>query len=182
MADPRQAYSTLIARLDAFFERVQQRYPQAVRCGSGCADCCGRDLSLLPFEIERLLTAAAGLAPDCRQRVLERAWRAQADAEAGCALLEDDRCLVYPARSVICRTHGLPCLIENAAGKPELSICPYNFDGLQRVDGDCVLDLEPVNQALATINHLDCSARGAAPERMRISRALIERLGGEGPA
>ena len=178
MSDPLTAYRTLLAKLDAFFDNALARYPEDIRCGPGCSDCCHRDLSLFPFELERLVKAARGLPTAARRRVAERARLAQSDEEAACPLLEDDRCLVYEARSVICRTHGLPSMFQVRPGQRELSLCPYNFKAVERVDGECVLDLDPVNQALATINHLICGQRGISPERQRISQALLAALDG----
>lgn len=173
MSDPLIAYRTLIAKLDAFFDNALARYPEDIRCGPGCSDCCHRDLSLFPFELERLVEAVRGLGPEVQREVVARARRAQSDEEAACPLLAQDRCLVYEARSVICRTHGLPSMFEVRPGERELSLCPYNFKSIERVDGDCVLDLDPVNQALATINHLICGQRGTSPERQRVSRAML---------
>ncbi len=173
MADPLSAYQTLLAKLDAFFDNALAKYPDDIRCGPGCSDCCHRDLSLFPFELERLVEAVRQLPPDVRREVVARARRAQSDEEAACPLLAQDRCLVYDARSVICRTHGLPSMFQVRPGERELSLCPYNFKAAERVDGECVLDLDPVNQALATINHLLCGQRGVSPERERISRAML---------
>lgn len=176
MADPLDAYRVLLAKLDAFFDNALAQHPDDIRCAAGCSDCCHRDLSLFPFELDRLVDAARSLPAEVRGRVLVRARRAQADAEAACPLLDEDRCLVYAARSVICRTHGLPSLFEVRPGQRELSLCPYNFKAVEHVDGACVLDLDPVNQALATINHLVCGARGRSPEREPISLALLRAL------
>lgn len=175
MSDPRTAYSTLLCKLDAFFSRVQREHPGAMRCEAGCATCCQRDLSLFPFELERLVDAVGALDAGRRGRILSRARLAAEDPKAACPLLEDDRCQVYEARSVICRTHGLPCLIT-LDGREELSLCPLNFSGAVELGGDSVLDLNPVNQALATINHLICSERGVDPARVSISLALLEAL------
>ena len=45
------------------------------------------------------------------------------------------------------------------------------------LDGDCVLDLKPVNQILATVNHLLASDRGASPERVQLNSAILKRFG-----
>jgi len=180
MADPLEAYQALLIKLDAFFENALARYPDDIQCAPGCSHCCHRDLSLFPFELERLIDAVRALPAEARRRVVERARLAQADEEAACPLLERDRCSVYGARSVICRTHGLLSLFEVRPGERELSLCPYNFKTAERVDGACVLDLTPVNQVLATINHLICTSRGIRPERIRTSLALLQAFEPEG--
>ena len=45
-----EAYAQLVAKVDAFFGRVQQRYPADLACRSGCAGCCGHHLSLSGIE------------------------------------------------------------------------------------------------------------------------------------
>ena len=179
MTDPQDAYLQLLARVDDFTRRVSQRYPGMLQCQAGCDDCCRRDLSLFPIEIDRVLEQLAGLAPDQQRLVLDRARAALVDEEAACPLLEEGLCLVYPVRPVICRSHGLPLLIPE---QDSLSICPHNFKGLLDIEGECVLDLTPVNQILATTNLLRSRAQEKSPERISISRAIVEALvGGESP-
>ena len=81
--------------------------------------------------------------------------------------------MIYESRPVICRTHGLPMLVP---GEDSLSMCVYNLKGLERLDGDCVLDLKPVNQILATVNHLIASSKGESPERVGVAQAILERF------
>ncbi len=182
MSDPRRSYLVLVGRIEEFFARAQKRYPDDILCREGCSDCCQRDLSLFPFEAQLIIAAARELPAEIRARVLDRARGAAAAEESCCPLLEDDRCLVYEARSVICRTHGLPALLDTARGKRELSLCPHNFQRVEHVDGDCVLDLNPVNQALALINHLACAELGVSPERVDAGQALLDELApGEEP-
>jgi len=176
---PLDAYRQLIERLDAFFERVRRRHPDLIRCGPGCETCCHRDLSLHPFEAELLAEAAGGLAPPVQQRVRGRAERALRDAEAPCPLLEDGRCVLYAARPVICRTHGLPMLVP---GEESVSLCPLNFQGALEIGGRCVLDLTPVNQILATVQILLAGRARARTERVQVSRALLQRFGTGGGA
>ena len=171
---PLAAYRQLVERLDAFFSRVSRRHPDMLRCAPGCDECCHRDLSLFPFEAELLMEAVSRLAPPVRKRTLDRAACALQDPQAPCPLLEDARCLVYPARPVICRTHGLPMLIPGEQG---ISLCPLNFKGVLEFGGECVLDLTPVNQILATVQTLLAGRARARTERVQVSRALVHRFG-----
>lgn len=174
MDDPLKSYADLVEKLDAFFVRVAERYVAEMRCAPGCDDCCKRSLCLFPFEVERMLDAAEKLSGDELSGVILRARRATNDPEAACPFLHEGLCQVYAVRPVICRTHGLPMLVE---GEESLSMCVYNLKGLRRLDGDCVLDLGPVNRILATINHLVASSRGESPQRVRVSDAILERFG-----
>lgn len=179
MNDPLKSYQELVEKIDAFFRRVAGRYTQEIKCAPGCDDCCRRSLTFYPFEVERMLEAAEGLDRAELEGVVHRARQvgAAADPQAACPLLKDGLCLVYAARPVICRTHGLPMLVP---GEDSLSMCVYNLKGLEHLDGDCVLDLKPVNQILATVNHLLASDRGASPERVQVADAILKRFGQRG--
>ncbi|HOX42645.1 MAG TPA: YkgJ family cysteine cluster protein [Myxococcota bacterium] len=174
--DPREAYAALLSRLDAFFARVRAEAGTSMRCAPGCADCCARSLSLFPVEVQRLVEAARALPPGLRAGVRARAALALREPEAACPLLVDGRCAVYPARPVICRTHGLPLLVPGPTGPPELSVCPLNFHDVARFSGLGVLDLGPVNAVLATVNRLLADETGASPERVGVAEALCAAL------
>ncbi len=175
--DELRAYQELVEKVDAFFRRVAGRYAEEMRCAPGCDDCCRRSLTLYPFEVERMLTAVEGLDRAELEGVIHRARQAGRNPEAVCPLLENGFCLIYAARPVICRTHGLPLLIP---GEDSLSMCVYNLKGLEHLDGDCVLDLKPVNQILATVSHLLASSQRMSPERVQVSSAILERFGSGG--
>jgi Fe-S-cluster containining protein len=173
--DPQKSYLALVEKVDAFFERVAGRYADKIKCAAGCADCCRRIITLYPFEIDLMMAAVAELEPAELEGVIQRARQADRDPEAACPLLFEDRCLIYTARPIICRTHGLPMLVP---GEDSLSMCVYNLRGLEHLDGDCVLDLKPVNQILATVNHLVASSKGESPERVGVADAVLQRFGG----
>lgn len=173
--DPFKSYLALVEKVDAFFERVAERYRDKIKCAPGCADCCRRIITLYPFEIDRMMTAVAELDAAELEQVVQRARRSGADPQAACPLLFEDRCLIYKARPVICRTHGLPLLVP---GEDSLSMCVYNLKGLEHLDGDCVLDLKPVNQILATVNHLLTTGRGKSPARVGVAEAILKRFDG----
>jgi len=173
MGCPLEAYDELVRKVDAFFTRVLHKYSEHMRCAPGCDDCCRRDLSLYPFEVEKIVRAALRLEPAARARVLERSRLAVADDEAACPLLEDGRCLVYDSRPVICRSHGLPLLVPDSG---ELSVCALNFTRVPEIDGDCVLDLTPVNQVMAVVNSLVCKQNASDHSRVGVSAALCRAL------
>lgn len=175
MDDPLKSYLALVEKVDAFFERVAGRYADKIKCGPGCDDCCRRILCLYPFEIERMMAAAEKLDAAELGGVVQRSRRAAEDPQAACPLLSGGRCMIYAARPIICRTHGLPMLVP---GEDSLSMCVYNLQGLEHIDGDCVLDLKPVNQILATVNHLLTTVRGRSPERVGVAEAILKRFDG----
>jgi hypothetical protein len=175
MESPLAAYQKLVERLDLFSAQVSNRFPEAMKCVAGCDDCCQRDISVYVFEVEILLQAANLLPPEDMQSVVERATRILDDPEAPCSLLQESCCLLYSYRPVLCRTHGLPLLVPVDGS---LSVCPYNFVRVEHIDGDCVLNLEPVNQILATVNHLVVVGAPSGFERKSLGLAIVEHFSG----
>lgn len=170
-------YRALVAKVDAFFERVRERHGDRMRCASGCSACCGHALTLSPVEAESVRAHVATLPDDVRARLAKRARR-----ETPCPALDDDgRCAIYEARPIICRTQGVPMRVgsaslpvvpEGAADANGLSVCPLNFEGvaLASLEPDVILDLENVDVTLGLINGLAMvEARGAR-------RTLVRRV------
>lgn len=155
------SYRSLLARIDAFAEQLKDRYGSQIACGPGCAGCCGQVLELLPVEFYHLQAAAGRMA-----------LSGPAPSAGACPVLHDGLCRLYDCRPVICRTHGMPLLLEEG-GRQRVDCCPENFTGLalDRLPGDSLLHLERVNLLLVSINHVFAAARGVdARERLSISR------------
>ena len=90
-------------------------------------------------------------------------------------MLQDDLCLLYPVRPVICRTHGLPVLVRTEEGAG-VDVCPLNFTEGQTPDSRYILDLDQLNTTLASINELfvkQAFDEGAIPERFLLAEALL---------
>jgi len=170
--------SELWKKVDAFFERVVARYPGALACASGCSDCCHRELTVTAAEAARIERAVRCLDDPQRARL---ARRARAPSGACVALEADGRCAIYPARPVVCRSHGVPIryVEPGARGKhvlPMLDVCPKNFEGhdLATVDAACVLDQQTLSVLLGGIDALRARETGAPQGDRRELRALIE--------
>lgn len=161
---PEQHLEALWSKVDAFFERVAERYPGALACGPGCADCCHRDLTVTSIEARRVFALVRALPPEQR-----RALRDRADAPPCVALDADGRCAIYEARPLVCRSHGVPLrFVEpEASGKralPVLDVCPKNFTGadLASIDAACVLDQRTLSVMLGAIDAAFVQAGGEA--------------------
>jgi Fe-S-cluster containining protein len=160
-------YLTLVARVDELCQATAQRLAAGMKCRPGCDACC-RHLSIFAVEAAALQAALAAAEPE--QAALIRA-KAQASTPDGpCPLLHEGLCLLYDARPLICRTHGLPLLIERD-GEKSVDFCPENFQGLESIAGSDVLDLERLNAILATINAVYLQS-SPGPERITIAEAL----------
>jgi Fe-S-cluster containining protein len=168
-------YRTLVARVDTMCDRINSAFSAQITCRPGCSGCC-RHLSLFPVEALALAQAAAQLPAAVRLILLARAGRQdQADR---CPFLDQDRCLVYDARPIICRTHGLPLLIL-ADGSKRIDFCPENFQGVATLSGQDVINLELLNQSLAAINALfikEAALEPLAGERITLAEILQQLL------
>ena len=161
------SYRALLARLDSFAGQLAARHGKHIVCAPGCAGCCRQILELLPVEFYYLQAAV-------RKLSLPK----PAPAAEACPLLDDGLCLLYEYRPVICRTHGMPLLME-AAGRQWVDCCPENFTSarLRDLSGDSLLHLERVNLLLVSINHVFAAARGHdAGQRLSIVRIFSRNL------
>ena len=130
-------YRRLLGEVDAWFAACLRAAPAQIACRSGCSDCCRGLFDITLIEAFVLKQAFDRLPPKLRQPArtkagkhlaqLRRRWpgfaspfllNALPDAEwtempeddpTPCPLLgADGRCLVYAARPMTCRLHGLP--------------------------------------------------------------------------
>lgn len=164
-------YRTLLARVDQLCAGIVAAFPEQVTCRSGCAACCTLQ-GVLPVEATNLALAWRQL-PGSRAVALRTRLNAAADHDH-CPLLTDDRCPLYAARPIICRTHGLPLLVEDAHGR-RVDRCPLNFTGLDALPGSAVIDLEHLNSALVVANRhflTTCFPKGGLPERIPLRKIL----------
>lgn len=167
-------YDELTARVDAFHVRVDVAHPGALTCRAGCSMCCHQHLSVLTYEFRRIAAAVGRLPAATLDALAERATAGREDPR--CVLLgEDDHCLVYDARPMICRSHGVPVQVGDPS---ERDVCPLNFvDGpeIGDLDDELVLDVERLNVLLALIDRFDGGGDGAS--RVDLIEGLAALLG-----
>ena len=130
------------------------------------------------FTVEGFALAHALTELPDEQVELIRSMARNAGADAPCPLLSGGVCLLYNARPIICRTHGLPLLMV-VDGEHRIDFCPLNFKGVEALPGGSVLDLERLNIALAAVNahfietvHIDAKA----DDRLSVAEALLLEL------
>lgn len=169
-------YRQLAARVDELCARIEADFRERIVCRLGCDGCC-RHLSLFPVEAAALSAALAEAPAALSAQIRERARAATKDGP--CPLLKDGACLLYEARPLICRTHGLP-LLGRRDGERFIDYCPLNFQGLESLPASAVIDLETLNATLAAVNRLFVKESGGdedrAEERITIARALLEEV------
>jgi Fe-S-cluster containining protein len=142
-----------------------------ITCSAGCSSCCTA-ITLFPVEAAALNAALEAL-PEAHRTAIRLHVAAQAGGER-CPLLEDHRCLLYAARPIICRTHGLP-IMYTEGNQRKADCCPLNLnDEALPVSGSAIIDIDRLNTLLVAVNALFLSHADAAglPERLTIAEAL----------
>jgi Fe-S-cluster containining protein len=164
-------YRALLGQVDQLCARIGATFPDQIACRAGCAACCTLQ-GVLPVEAASLALAWQQL-PELAAAALGTRLSA-ATGEEFCPLLTDDRCPLYTARPIICRTHGLPLLVEEEEGQ-RVDRCPRNFTGLETLPGTAVITLDRLNQALVIANRhflAACFPDGGLPDRIRLREIL----------
>ena len=89
--------------------RIYAEFPETT-C-EGCARCCFESPGLFFVEHLRLMDLLAGMSPQHRRTLLERAFGelffSWIDPERQCIFLESSRCTIYNDRPLACRLFGL---------------------------------------------------------------------------
>ena len=130
-------YEALVAQAETAFARVKEKYPDAVKCHKGCADCCHALFDLTLIEAIYINTrfhesfsgkTKADLIENASKidrqtyKIKKQAFRASQQgkseeevvAEVGrkriaCPLLDKDSlCKMYAYRPIACRVYGIP--------------------------------------------------------------------------
>lgn len=161
-------YTALVGRVDRHVQQVAQDFSHAIACQKGCDGCC-RFLSLFPVE-----AFALSLAFSCLDKSSKDIAMAALEGQSkGCPLLVQGECLLYPARPIICRTHGFP-LVFKKKSQTQVDFCPKNFRHMTSFPKESLLDLDHLNTLLSAINqHFLKSIETQLPSRIPMSQALV---------
>ena len=179
------SYPVFIEQVDQLSARLTARYHAHLNCRAGCSGCCHHHLSFFPVEAASIRAAIESL-PDETQQLLHQQAEAVNEREArgeavACPLLVNDRCAIYAARPVICRTQGLPLLYQAEDGNQEVDFCPLNFtseEAIATLDENHLVSLDDLNLKLAAVNLLYCRENGLsdteAERRLRMSDIISD--------
>ncbi|HLU68284.1 MAG TPA: YkgJ family cysteine cluster protein [Kofleriaceae bacterium] len=193
-------YAELVARVDAFFARAAARHGADMQCRAGCTACCRAGLTVTGVEAAAIEEEVGRLPEDTRRRLARRLAAASTAAAAphreaasgqgpptggaapgpapACVALEPDgRCAIYPARPIVCRSHGLPLRFgRGPGGLPVVDACSLNFTGPggpAAADSDCILDQETLSTILLAIDAEHARAAGRTPGERSPLEALL---------
>lgn len=165
-------YRTLVGRVDELCAGIYASLQEQITCSEGCSSCCAA-ITLFPVEAAALREALAAL-PTREAGAIRTHVSAQAVGER-CPLLSNRRCLLYQARPIICRTHGLPILFTEDDAQ-RLDCCPRNLTSRESLSGSTIIDLDRLNSVLVAINALflrQTEAPPDFPQRLTIAEALL---------
>lgn len=167
-------YQTLIVAVEKIISRIQTAYTEQIACEKGCSgNCCRIHLSIFPVEAISLSLALKRLPNEKARYIRDKA--VHATGSGPCPLLEDGACLMYTSRLLICRTHGIPMRNEYR-GHRSIGCCQKNFQDLDPIPNDAVIDLDNLNKRLAAVNRqfvTEFSVCIASGSRLSISEALL---------
>ncbi|MEN8256792.1 MAG: YkgJ family cysteine cluster protein [Thermodesulfobacteriota bacterium] len=142
----------LYSVVDQAVAQICSQFPDEVKCGPGCADCCHAvfDVSaieaaylagLLSKEQGKELRTSAHAASAEFAKLMEDK-KNPAEARIRCPLLgPEDTCLCYEGRPVNCRTYGTPTVIHGQA-----HVC--GLSGFDKGLSYPTINLEPLQQSL----------------------------------
>ena len=83
------------------------------------------------------------------------------------------RCRIYPARPLVCRSHGVPIRLRGAL--PVIQACHRNFTRIAP-DPDCVLDQATLSATLYAVDAAEAAEAGGDPTRRIDLAALLADL------
>lgn len=162
---PFRNLTQLRQRLEDHNARVSSVHAAKLACKKGCAGCCQTERTVNDLEFEALRQAFEALDPAIQSRLIHQ------ETEA-CPLLIDEACALYGERPLICRSHGLPLVMDG-----RLDVCPLNFEGvsLETLPDTDLLSVDTLTAILTVSNMLFCEETGGTAERRRPVSALWEK-------
>lgn len=164
-------YRNLVAKVDEFSHRITAEYGHVIYCRKGCDNCC-RHISIFPVEAFSLAMALRQTSSAESSHIRELAHSAPPDI---CPLLDNGACLLYQARPIICRTHGIPLLMADDREKT-LDFCPKNFIGISSFPSTAILNLDLLNSTFSAINRIFLASCDGIVWRSRDRFSIAEAL------
>ena len=146
-------YIKLVEKVDAFSDKVLREYADEIVCNKGCSSCCAKVLSFFPVELLYIVDYIKNNDVDI-QLISDNIKAIEENKLHSCPFLDNDECIIYDVRPIICRTFGLPAMVEvDDDNKAELLICEQNFANKQlKIEKEFLFNLNTLNSMLFIIN------------------------------
>ena len=164
-------YHQLVTRVDTLCKGITDALGEQITCSAGCSSCC-LSITVFPVEAEAMREALEKM-PPFQVDEIRRHVAKHADGEQ-CPLLLHDHCLLYSARPIICRTHGLP-IVYTVDDQRNSDCCPHNMIAAETVlSGSNVVNLDTLNTVLSAVNTIFLSqpGNGISAERLTIAEVI----------
>jgi hypothetical protein len=149
-------YRRLCGYCDGIWERVRQTYPGEIACYKGCGTCCElQSVNQLEAHVIRLHIQGVS----CKKPLEDRGSTSHI-----CPFLQNRACVIYDARPIICRTHGLILRSVDFSRAHQAGSCPYNFPSHhpRDISPELTADIDNItknltnqNMAFCMINNID---------------------------
>ncbi len=141
-------YRTLIAKVDAKVADVTAHQAENLACDRGCHACCAPGLTVASVEaaaIAQFLGEHPDVAATAEALAKARPWQ-----DTRCSFLNaDGACSIYAVRPLVCRTQGLPIVVEGG----QLTACSLNFrDGLNALPAGDRIDQKTLSTLLFVVD------------------------------
>ncbi len=180
-----ELYRQLVEVVDRLAAQLTAHYGSHLVCRAGCSGCCHHHLSIFAVEAAAVGEAVQKLSREKRARIQRQARQVREREARGepvaCPLLVDECCSIYESRPIICRTQGLPLLIEAEDGTREVDFCRLNFTApgaTDELDEAHLVPLELLNLKLALVNRSYCRQKGldeaTSGYRRKISDIILD--------
>jgi len=160
-------YKKLCVYCDSIWNRVREAYPDEIACREGCGICCElRTVNQIEaYVIRSYIDNNKNLSGDgCIDDANVNSGNEFIDNDNAdaCPFLRRQSCAVYPARPIICRTHGLILRSSEFPLSKQAASCPYNFPSVSPNDfpPELTADADVITKNLVNLNLAFCMASG----------------------
>ncbi len=173
-------YRKLCAYCDSIWNRAREVYSNEIACRKGCGICCElRSVNQIEaYVIRSHITDNNTSVNDIDNNdVVVHNDNATVDDNA-CPFLRNQACTVYPARPIICRTHGMILRSSEFSPSRQATSCPYNFTSIHPNDfpPEMTIDTDVVTKNLVRLNLAFCLASGISVGDGAENRVLLRDL------
>jgi uncharacterized protein len=128
-------YRQLLQKVDSTVAQLEKLHETHLTCTAGCDECCNHELNVCPVEIAFIADTVKGMDADRQAEIERRLEDFRSGENDKCPLLHDGLCLVYEARPLICRTHGLALDLAEQDAPPRIELtCSLNYTDIAPVD------------------------------------------------